>query len=570
MSVPVPAVPIVPTPETSPLQALLELALRDTRASAAFVFDRLKDGSYVLEGGTEALSPAALQAFHAALPSLERDLARDGGSWIRGDRRPRSRARGRLAAFEQHGHAIAFAGFVEEGDEVLGALVLTGAAAIAREAGERLTTALLPVLSVKGSAREQSDLAGRLKLRVYRLHTIFDLSRELSATLNAGHILRSLTTTLMGQLMVSQATVLRPHGAGPEARVRVHHFPRGADAAARRSIQRLPWSSIVQAARRSRVRRNGPAGEALSGAGLARLYPMEVGGEVVGVVAVSRKSSGSALSSEDDEFAKTLTNHAAIALSNARLLKDTVERQRIERELAFAQTIQRAILPQAPVSRASVTVWGETVPCFEVGGDYFDVIELPEGRLLVAVGDVSGKGVPAALLMASVAATMRALAHAQPPLRAGELARLVSQANDLVGRTTAKSRFVSLLLLTVDTERGTFRYVNAGHNPGLLVTRRGEARLHEGGMPLGLFPSQSYAEEELVLRPDEAILLFTDGISERWEDDTGEATLATWVREALARPAPEILSRLRAKLGPPKGGANPLDDMTLVAISRRA
>ena len=537
------------------LLSVLRLVARSCGARAALAFVRADDGRYELAGATRRPPAALLGRLVAGLVELEggarRSVLRDGTRLM-----------------------LVRAGGRRRGAPIVGALVLRHVPRLTASVAADMVTTLAPELG-RAAERERSDgeLERRLRLRVYRLHTIFDLSRTLGATFHPGTILRSLATTLIGQLMVSRVLVLRPR-ASPAGGVRVNQFPpERALRAMRRRIEVLAWEDVVTATRRVPVGDGAPVALALASAGLRRLYAMESAGEVVGVVAISGKISGLPFTDEDDEFARILVNQAAMALGNARLLRQTVARERLQRELELARSIQEAIVPVASAEYGALSLFGKTQPCFEVGGDYLDVIPLPDGKLLLAVGDISGKGVPAAILMASIAASVRALARSAPPVDRGGLASLLTRVNELLLHTTAKSRFASFIALTLDLASGRIRYVNAGHGPGLLVTtgRPGIAgRLDAGGMPLGLFADVNYDEGELEMGPGQALLLFTDGIAECWEPAVAEETIAQLAVTALPGPAPAVHRVVMDAVGGRLRGGDPQDDMTLLCLSWEA
>lgn len=538
----------------SPVAAVTELARRVAGAEAAMLFARDASGRYAVAHATVAMHASLQEAWFDFLrhaeqtPSLAERVPARLGPVMHFELMRREPRRGLP----------------------LGALVLVGRGRLAGEDARLLAAAAAPALQALGI----EDLERRLRLRIYRLHTLFDMSRTLAPTSSPPQILRSLATTLMGQLMVTQVVVLKPDAERKETRLSV--FPPDAlEREARTGLERLRWQDVVHAARAATAASRAPILAALAAAGLRRIYPLVSGRSVVGVVAIGERGDRAgkarrAFPEEDDEFARTLTNHAAMALASAHLLRESVTKKRMERELELAKTIQEAIIPKGPMSRGALSISGEAIPCFEVGGDYLDTIPLPDGRLLLALGDVSGKGVPAAILMASIAATVRALAKGSPPESPGSLARLVEQLNELLLVTTSRSRFVSLILLTIHPDTGVVRYVNAGHNPGLIVGRD-VLPLEATGVPLGLFKESAYEERETVLPPRAPMLLYTDGLSELLGSEPGACReLASWVRDtAGATSADEVCRKLLARLRRKLRGAHPHDDMTLLCVLRQ-
>ncbi len=258
-------------------------------------------------------------------------------------------------------------------------------------------------------------------------------------------------------------------------------------------------------------------------------------------------------------------NEMAVGLEEGR--RTLLEKERLESELALARQIQQRLLPTIPPDVPGLQLAGISVPAREVGGDYYDFLPLSDGRLLVVMADVSGKGAPAALLMSSVRASLHSMLDDDT-----ELAHLTARLNKFVHSSTSPSEFVTLFVGLIDGHTGRLAYVNAGHEYPFLIRREGRLeRLTEGGLMLGAFPDIRYTEAVVHLDPGDALFLFTDGLTDAYgpeEQMFGEERCEECLRTHGSR-APEQL--LHATLSSVDGfvrGAEAVDDITLLAVRR--
>jgi sigma-B regulation protein RsbU (phosphoserine phosphatase) len=236
-------------------------------------------------------------------------------------------------------------------------------------------------------------------------------------------------------------------------------------------------------------------------------------------------------------------------------------------DLEVARQIQFGLLPFQPIERDGFSIATTMRPANTVGGDYFDVIELGEGRLALAVGDVAGKAMPAALLMALLQGSLRTLLSAG--FRGEEL---ISKLNTHLHTHIPSNRLVTFFYAELDSATGALRYVNAGHNPPILLgTGQPPARLGPTGMVLGVVPSGQYEAMEIVLEPGDRLLLYTDGVTEAAnpsDEEYGEVRLEAYVRGRRSDPGRLLLDGIVADVLRFCGVARPHDDMTLMCLDR--
>jgi serine phosphatase RsbU (regulator of sigma subunit) len=241
------------------------------------------------------------------------------------------------------------------------------------------------------------------------------------------------------------------------------------------------------------------------------------GSRAMGVLYVDSPGLGRLEAADLHATFEQLSNEAAVAIENARLVREAEEKSRMERELAVAAEIQMALLPPQEFRRGSIEVAGLTVPCRAIGGDFYEYLELPNGRVGFALCDVSGKGPGAALLAAAIQGMLSATAEADPD-PAVSIARL----NRTLLRRSIDRRFATVAYGLID-DAGRLRLTSAGHNPSYLIRPGGGfSMLDKGGLMVGAFPGLAYEQDELTLAPGEMVLLYSDGVTEAEDEEGGQ------------------------------------------------
>src|SRR5216684_3593839 len=238
--------------------------------------------------------------------------------------------------------------------------------------------------------------------------------------------------------------------------------------------------------------------------------------KIVGVLQLLNKTTGM-FGAGDLDFLNSISDHMAIAMENATLHMELLEKQRMEQELKLGREIQSRLLPQPPVDVLDTHLAALSVPCYEVGGDYYDFIELPDGDLGLAIGDVSGKGVSAALIMSSVQAALRVAAPIEE-----DLARLVQRLNALIYRGSRGRKYATFFFARYSPSTGLLRYVNAGHNPPFVAIDGQLEELSSTGKPIGILPDSNYHERSVEIPPGATLFLYTDGLNEASDPDEEE------------------------------------------------
>lgn len=301
------------------------------------------------------------------------------------------------------------------------------------------------------------------------------------------------------------------------------------------------------------------------------LIPINVDTRLLGLLSLGQKRSEQPYARADLRLLSAVASQAGLSLENARLIdavrREAAEHERLTRELEIAREVQQRLFPQVLPQIEGLEFAGYCRPAQGVGGDYYDFIRLDNGSLAIAIGDVSGKGIAAALLMAGLQASLRA----QTILSCDRLATSIQNVNRLIYDASAENRYATFFYAQYDPSKRALGFVNAGHNAP--IVRRAESgeilRLEEGGMVLGLFPSCTYKEGRMTLGAGDILVGFTDGISEaenRIEEEFGESRLVAAIQNAHARTAADVITAILAEVDAFTGGAAQHDDMTLVVV----
>jgi sigma-B regulation protein RsbU (phosphoserine phosphatase) len=286
----------------------------------------------------------------------------------------------------------------------------------------------------------------------------------------------------------------------------------------------------------------------------------------IGVLYLDSREKGQLLSAATRAAIETVAVEAASAIESARLYREATEKARLEGELQLAAEIQRALLPEAVQSGPHFDVAAASLPCRSIGGDFFDYYNLPGGHFAFMLGDVSGKGPPAALLTAMIQGVFAAqVTSVSSP------AALMANVNRTLIRRAIQSRFATVVygILAPD---GRLTYSNAGHNPPVLLGRRGVKRLETGGLIVGLFPQATYEEETLALQDGDRLIVFSDGVTEAVNvagEQFGEERLLSLLQNQRESAPEALLGQLLAKVREFAASAAQNDDVTALVVRYR-
>ena len=295
--------------------------------------------------------------------------------------------------------------------------------------------------------------------------------------------------------------------------------------------------------------------------------PLQTDTQVLGLIYIDLAHAFREFTIDDLNLLTVMANVAAIRIERERFAVIENARRRLANELEQAAEIQRQFLPREIPQIPGLELAGYNVPCRTVGGDYYDFINYPDGQVAIVVGDVCGKGMPAALLMMTLQARFQVLAeHPAKP------AQLMERLNRILVLASLNNRFISFFLSMIHPLSGEVQFCNAGHNSPLLVRHDGKIEWLEGGGPvLGILPDISYEEESVKLEKGDVTVFYSDGVTEANNpngEEYGEKRLADFVRMIRHQPADQILQELTQNLQNWIGEGTAHDDMTLVVARK--
>lgn len=295
--------------------------------------------------------------------------------------------------------------------------------------------------------------------------------------------------------------------------------------------------------------------------------PLMVKSELIGVLTVYNKKNGVHFTEADQRLLGIIAAQSAQVVENARLYEEEKAYALMQQQIRLARQIQIDLLPKSPPLMLGYDIAGMSIPAQEVGGDYFDFIVLDEDRLVICLGDVSGKGLPASLLMANLQATLRGQTFFETS--AGEC---TTRSNQLLYKSTDPEKFATLFYGMLNARTHEFCFCNAGHeNPMLFSGDDEPIRLTTGGLVLGVANDFPYEEETIMVGKEGLLVIFSDGVSEasNAEDDQfGEGRLLDLVRAHRHEPASVIINKIVDAVRAHTGEVPQMDDITLIALKR--
>lgn len=284
-------------------------------------------------------------------------------------------------------------------------------------------------------------------------------------------------------------------------------------------------------------------------------------GETLAHLVICREE---ALSMEEADFLEGLALQSALAIGNAQHHEKTIEWERVKMDLDAARAIQRSLLPHSVPEIGGYSVSFRSTTCYEVGGDYVDAVQLPDGRLMIVLADVAGKGFASAMISTTFRSSFRAIAGTGVPLD-----HMAERLNNLHWQegVEARRRYVTAILMCLDPVNHVVEVVNCGHNPGFVVSGAERVRIGASGPPLGMLPGRTYEIERIPMCEGSQVLLYTDGLTEVFYEDEefGEDRLMELIHDV---PTPDLLDRVWQTLAKYARGARQTDDMTALYLCR--
>lgn len=404
---------------------------------------------------------------------------------------------------------------------------------------------------------ELKELNRELDSKIQRLNSLFELSKEFGLFSDTKRIQRLLILSLMGQFLVSKYAILSLN----EFDIQILDSKYNPEEL-QKKIRTIDYLKIDSTLKPETIQQKYPELDEL---GINLIVPMKIQNKLKGLILLGKRINNTDFSDSDIEFIYSVGSLAIISLENQRLLQEEIEKQKLEEEIELAKQIQQNLLPSEIPTSEVFEIAAINLPSKQVGGDYFDVIRTEKNKLITSIADVSGKGIPASLLMANLQAFIKLIIQQE-----FELDKAMAIINDLLTQNTSDGRFITFFWGILDEKEKSYDYVNAGHNPPILI-RNGEIiRLSEGGIILGVMKTIiPYNKNKIFLQPGDMLVLFTDGVSEAMNinsEEFGEDRLEDLCRKISAFSSQTALDLIKKELELFTQGAPQSDDLTLMVI----
>ena len=423
---------------------------------------------------------------------------------------------------------------------------------------------LRTIINISASAIQNSIVLYELKRvnrildsRIHRLNSLFELSKEFGLISENSRVSKLLVYSIIGQFLVSKFAVVLSKGTKKE--ILESKYP---ELELMDALEDIDISQIESSIDKEKFSKSF---KKLDDLNIELIVPMQLHGETKGLILLGKRINHSEYSETDIEFIYSIGSLAIISLENRRLFSEALEKQKMEEELEIARDIQRNLLPHSIPKYNRVDIAAYNIPSKQVGGDFYDIIPLDENSFCLAIADVSGKGVPAALLMANLQAFLKIICkHGMSLSEATEII------NDLVTENTMDGKFITFFWGVFDNKDLSFNYVNAGHNPPLLIRKKKIIKLNKGGIILGVMKTFTpYESPTISLEKDDIIVLFTDGITEAMNkhgEEFSDERLEELVLKSSHLCVEEIAENIRNSVSDFAAGTLQSDDITLLVV----
>lgn len=414
--------------------------------------------------------------------------------------------------------------------------------------------------------KEFEQLNRNLNQTVQKLKTLFELTNSYTTGLSRDEILKIFLRSVSGQMLIrSYLVALRGESGKPIAELSLGVETRNL-AQGQQFQHELEKAFQVQ----TPTKVSNDDYPSLYLAGLRYIVPMRNNDKTIGAFVSGDRATKQAFSETDLEFISLAAAQAANALEQSRLFKETLEARAMEKEMQVAKEIQAEMLPKTLPSISGIELAARNIPAKQVGGDYYDVMMLDERHLFLGIADVTGKGTPAALLMANLQASIKAYITASNP-ETLDLPKIVGKINNIIYENTPPDKFITCFCAVLNLETRRLTSVNAGHNPPYLLKGSGELQtLAKGGVILGVISTLApYDCETTQLESGDTLLLFTDGVTEainRDREEFGEKRLIEILKANAHKGASALIETIveETKAFQPEGEQH--DDIALVCV----
>lgn len=420
-------------------------------------------------------------------------------------------------------------------------------------------------------ALDNSYLFGRLKKKTLETQTLLEVEKSLSSTLNLNELLELILDSLLKVVKFDAVAIFLID----ESRQEIEHIKaRGFDPLLEPDLQLKIGEGVAGWAAKSKeslivpnVKDDPRYIEARVETKSGMAVPIVSQNRTIGVFSLESDELN-AYDHGDLELLEAFASLAAISIERARQHEEILEKRRLEEELLIAKRIQQSFLPQKKPQLPGFDISGINIPSEEVGGDYYDFIPILESQVGIVIADVSGKGIPAALIMASVRAGLIAEIRNNYAIRS-----IMGKVNNLLFESTASDTYVTAVYGVLDPKNRIFTFSNAGHNAPILRRADGEMKyLTEGGMALGMFENSKYEERPLGITPGEIIVFYTDGVTEarnESQEEFGTRRLKQVISDSHDLSAGQIQENIHRAVKEFTGISHQEDDLTMIVVKIR-
>ncbi|SMO59744.1 SpoIIE family protein phosphatase [Fodinibius sediminis] len=407
---------------------------------------------------------------------------------------------------------------------------------------------------------ELRQINRKLDRKVYELNTLFDLSKDFNIMVDRQEIIRIFKFAMLGQMLIRKFFFVLEH-EGQREMVTTSGIRKAPD------VQDIDTLFELE---EDLTEVDGDLQNAipfLEENEIRAVIGLRFQSEKIALVGVGARANGEAYSPSDYNFLRSLGNLALLSIQKTYLLEERIEKERLEEELDIAKSIQKGLLPDPIPQNDLLDIAARNISSSQVGGDYFDILETPDKRLLFAIGDVTGKGIPAALLMAN----LQAMLHVLLPTDV-TLSEATGQVNNIIYHNTPADKFITFFWGVIDPVDRSFRYINAGHNPPLWFKAGADepVELEEGGLILGAMATFTpYQEQTVILSEGDLLVFYTDGVTEAMNQDGteefGEERLLKCIQQHRPKTSTEIEQAIIDRVMAFSQGIQS-DDITLIVI----
>jgi len=423
------------------------------------------------------------------------------------------------------------------------------------------------ILNISATAVQNSMVINELQKvnrqldsRVQRLSSLFELSKEFGSFAESHRVVKLLVFSILGQFLIQKYAVILLEK--DEADILDSKFD---NEKLLSLIKKYELQKITDSIKKDVLQ--GKLTE-LSELGIELIVPMQLQSKTRGLILLGSRAGNRDFQNSDIEYIYSIGNLAIISLENNRLFLEALEKQKMEEDLLIARDIQRNLLPSVLPEYDKYDIAALNVSSKQVGGDYYDVIPIDDEKFYIAIADVSGKGVPASLMMANIQAFLQVICRQDL-----KIDKATAMINDLVTANSSEGRFITFFWGYINTKKNTLTYVNAGHNPPYIIRDDNIIKLTQGGIIFGVMKTPfPYIFEEVELMKDDVIILYTDGVSEALNldfEEYSEEKLEKVAKSLVNKSANEILYGIKEDVQIFTQGNLQSDDITMIVIKVR-